>query len=228
MNELVAVLDEPLGAILHAGEDGTSAAPGRGSARATDLALARQAAAGDLDSFEEIYRRHAHRVYGVCLRMTGNAAEAEDLTQDVFVHIFRKIGKFRGESALTTWLHRVAVNEVLMHFRRRRSRPESLTVEGDVPDEAERGTGNLNRMPVVDRITLDEAMAQLPPGYRTVFVLHDVEGYEHGEIARMLGIAVGTSKSQLHKARTKLRRLIRQATQPDRSAVGGQGASERL
>ena len=225
MSELVAVLDEPHSVLRGTGEDRASAARGGGSLRATDLALARQAAAGDLDSFEEIYRRHSRRVYGVCLRMTGNAAEAEDLTQDVFVHIFRKLGAFRGESALTTWLHRVAVNQVLMHFRRRSSRPESLTTEGEMPDEVERGTGNPGRMPVVDRITLDEAMARLPPGYRTVFVLHDVEGYEHGEIARMLGMAVGTSKSQLHKARAKLRRLIGQATRPDRRAGGGQRAN---
>ncbi|HEY0100641.1 MAG TPA: RNA polymerase sigma factor [Pyrinomonadaceae bacterium] len=219
MSELVAMLDEPCGALLLAADENRATpAPEDEKYRASDYALARQAASGDLDAFEEIYRRHAQRMYGVCLRMTGNAAEAEDLTQDVFVHIFRKLGAFRGESALTTWLHRVAVNQVLMHFRKRRSRPESITADGDMPPEVERGTVDPNRMPVIDRIALDEAVAQLPPGYRTVFVLHDVEGYEHREIAQMLGMAVGTSKSQLHKARMKLRSLIRRA-QPERQAV---------
>lgn len=219
MNESVAILEEPRGALfLAAGEERETPASEGERSRATDHALARQAASGDLDSFEEIYRRHAHRVYSVCLRMTGNAAEAEDLAQDVFVHIFHKLGTFRGESALTTWLHRVTVNQVLMHFRKRRSRPESITADGEMPAEVERGTGDPNRIQVIDRITLNEAVAQLPPGYRAVFVLHDVEGYQHEEIARMLGMAVGTSKSQLHKARLKLRSLIRRAQS---SPVGG-------
>lgn len=221
MDESVAILDERRGALLlAAGEDRETPAPEGERSRASDHALARRAASGDLDSFDEIYRRHAHRVYGVCLRMTGNAAEAEDLAQDVFVHIFRKLGTFRGESALTTWLHRVTVNQVLMHFRKRRSRRESITEDGEMPVEVERGTGDPNRMPVIDRITLDEAVAKLPPGYRAVFVLHDVEGYEHEEIARMLGMAVGTSKSQLHKARMKLRSLMRLAY-PNGHTPGG-------
>ena len=176
---------------------------------APDFELARQAAAGDLASFEELYRRHFNRVYGVALRMTGHTAEAEDLTQDVFVQLYRKIGTFRGESAFSTWLHRMAVNQVLMHFRKRSSRPEAITEDGETPVEIERGTENPARAPVIDRIALDEAIAQLPVGYRAVFVLHDVEGYEHKEIARMLGVAEGTSKSQLHKARMRLRDLIR-------------------
>ena len=179
---------------------------------APDIELARQAAAGDLASFEELYRRHFNRVYGVALRMTGHTAEAEDLTQDVFVQLYRKIGTFRGESAFSTWLHRMAVNQVLMHFRKRSSRLEAITDDGEPPVQIARGTKNPGRPPVIDRIALDEAIAQLPFGYRAVFVLHDVEGYEHKEIARMLGVAEGTSKSQLHKARIRLRGLIRRVS----------------
>jgi RNA polymerase sigma-70 factor, ECF subfamily len=176
----------------------------------TDYELAQKASAGDLTAFEELYRRHFRRVYSLCLRMTANPEEAEDLTQETFIQLHKKIGSFRGDSAFTTWLHRMTVNQVLMHFRRRKSRPEFLTAEGETPAQIVQGTENHNRMPVVDKIVLENAITKLPPGYRAVFVLHDVEGYEHGEIAKMLGISEGTSKSQLHKARLKLRGLIRQ------------------
>lgn len=176
----------------------------------SDHALARNAAGGDMQAFEELYARHHRRVYSLCLRMTGNAAEAEDLAQEAFIQLFRKIGSFRGDSAFTTWLHRLTVNQVLMHFRKKSVRVEKTTDEGETPVQVVRGTEDPARMPVVDRIALERAVAQLPPGYRTVFVLHDVEGHEHDEIARMLGVAVGTSKSQLHKARMKLRGLLRQ------------------
>ena len=175
-----------------------------------DLELARKAAGGDESAFEKLYRRHFRRVYAICLRMTGNPAEAEDLTQDVFTNLFRKIGQFRGMSAFTTWLHRFTVNQVLMYFRKRKSRPEFTTEEGETPVQIVQGTANPDRMPIIDRLAIEQAIAQLPPGYRQIFVLHDVEGYEHEEIAQMLGIAVGTSKSQLHKARLKLRSLIRE------------------
>jgi RNA polymerase sigma-70 factor (ECF subfamily) len=177
--------------------------------RRSDHELARLAAEGDEAAFEELYRLHHRRVYSLCLRMTQNPVEAEDLTQEVFVLLFRKISSFRGESAFTTWLHRMTVNQVLMHFRKKKSRPEQATEEGDAPVQIERGTENPNAMPVVDRIALERAVEKLPPGYRAVFVLHDVEGYDHAEIARTLGCSVGTSKSQLHKARMKLRSLIR-------------------
>ena len=176
---------------------------------ASDHALAKRAGQGDMQAFEELYRRHHRRVYSLCLRMTQNVQEAEDLAQEAFVQLFRKIGSFRGESAFTTWLHRLTVNQVLMHFRKRSVRDEKTTAEGETPDQTVMGTENPNRMPVVDRIALDNAIAQLPQGYRTVFVLHDVEGYEHEEIGKMLGCAVGTSKSQLHKARMKLRSLLK-------------------
>src|ERR1043165_90863 len=152
-------------------------------------------------AFEQLYQRHNRRVYSLCLRMTGNVSEAEDLAQEVFIQLFRKIGSFRGESAFTTWLHRLTVNQVRM---------EQTTEDGETPTQIVKGTENPNSMPVVDRIALDKAIAQLPPGYRTVFTLHDIEGHEHEEIARMLGCSVGTSKSQLHKARMKLRGLLRQ------------------
>lgn len=181
-----------------------------GNSEATDYELAQMSAGGDVAAFEQLYRRHFRRVYALCLRMMGNPTEAEDLTQDVFVQLFNKIGSFRGESAFTTWLHRMTVNHVLMHFRKRSTKSELLTDEGETPIQIVKGTENPNQMPVVDRIALEKAIEQLPPGYRTVFVLHDVEGYEHEEIARMLGFAEGTSKSQLHKARLKLRGLIRQ------------------
>src|SRR5918997_2064105 len=181
---------------------------------ATDYELAQSASGGDISSFELLYERHNRRVYSLCLRMTQNASEAEDLAQEVFIQLFRKIGSFRGESAFTTWLHRLTVNQVLMHFRRRGVRMEQTTDDGEAPVQIVRGTEDPQRMPVVDRIALDKAVAGLPPGYRAVFVLHDVEGHEHEEIARLLGCSVGTSKSQLHKARMKLRTLLRQQIPP--------------
>jgi RNA polymerase sigma-70 factor (ECF subfamily) len=175
----------------------------------SDYGLAQRAATGDMVAFELLYQRHSRRVYSLCLRMTGNVSEAEDLAQEVFIQLFRKVGSFRGDSAFTTWLHRLTVNQVLMHFRKRSVKLEQTTDEGDTPVQVVRGTENPNSMPVVDRIAIDKAITQLPPGYRTVFILHDIEGHEHEEIARMLGCSVGTSKSQLHKARMKLRDLLR-------------------
>jgi len=175
----------------------------------SDHALARAAGEGDMTAFEELYKRHNRRVYSVCLRMTHNVSEAEDLTQEAFIQLFRKIGSFRGDSAFTTWLHRLTVNQVLMHFRKKSVKLERTTEEGETPVQIVHGSENPNKMPVLDRISLDRAVAKLPPGYRSVFLLHDVEGHEHEDIARMLGVAVGTSKSQLHKARMKLRRLLK-------------------
>ena len=179
---------------------------------ATDYELAQRSAAGEMRAFEELYRRHHRRVYSVCLRMMRNSSDAEDLTQMVFVNLFSKIGSFRGESAFATWLHRMTVNQVLIHFRKFSVRMERTTEDGETPVQVEQGTANPRQMPILDRIALDTAVAQLPPGYRAVFVLHDVEGYEHEEIARMRGCTIGTSKSQLHKARLKLRSLIRSQT----------------
>lgn len=180
----------------------------------SDYALARRAAESDMSAFEEIYDRHHRRVYSICMRMLQNATEAEDLTQEVFIQLYRKISSFRGDSAFTTWLHRLTVNQVLMHFRKRSVKMEKTTEEGETPVQIVNGTENPRQMPVVDRIALDAAIAQLPPGYRSVFVLHDIEGYEHEEVAKILGCSVGTSKSQLHKARLKMRKLLQKKAAP--------------
>lgn len=169
---------------------------------------ARLAAAGDIEAFEEIYRRYHSRVYSLCLHMIRNVSQAEDLAQEVFVQLFRKIHTFRGESSFATWLHRLAVNQVLMHFRKPAVKRERTTDDGALPIRIAGGTENPGKMALIDRIALNEALGQLAPGYRMVFILHDVEGYEHEQIGQMLGCAVGTSKSQLHKARMKLRRLL--------------------
>jgi RNA polymerase sigma-70 factor (ECF subfamily) len=180
----------------------------------SDLMLAQKSADGSMEAFEELYRRHSRRVYSLCLRMTANVEKAEDLAQDVFVHLFRKIGSFRGQSAFTTWLHRVTVNQVLMHFRKRSVKTELTTDDGETPVQIEVGTSDPNAMPIIDRIALDKAIEQLPPGYKSVFILHDIEGHEHTEVAKILGCSVGTSKSQLHKARMKLRGLLKQQALP--------------
>lgn len=170
------------------------------------------AAAGDMTAFEELYRQYNGRVYALCLRMTRNVARAEDLTQDVFVQLFRKLKTFRGEASFSTWLHRLTVNEVLMHFRKSAVRAERGTEDGTAPIRVVPGTENPARMSVIDRMSLDEAIKQLPAGYRAVFIMHDVEGYEHKQIGKILGCAVGTSKSQLHKARMRLRSLLTKRT----------------
>ena len=175
---------------------------------ASDLELTKLAAAGNLAAFELLYERYHRRTYSLCLRMTSSQTESEDLTQEVFIQLFRKIGSFRGESAFSTWLHRLTVNQVLMHFRRRSVKNEKTSEDGEMPEQIVPGTENQARMPVLDRIALKNAIEQLPPGYKNAFILHDVEGFEHEEVARILGISVGTSKSQLHKARLKLRGLL--------------------
>jgi len=172
------------------------------------------AAAGDIEAFEKIYRRYHARVYGLCLRMTRNVSQAEDLTQDVFIQLFRKINSFRGEASFATWLHRLTVNQVLMHFRKPAVKTEQTTEDGTTPVQIAGGTENPGKMSVIDRISLAEAIRELPKGYRTVFILHDVEGYEHEQIGQMLGCAIGTSKSQLHKARMKLRSLLSMRIRP--------------
>src|SRR5215210_1406115 len=179
------------------------------SARASDYELAQRAAAGDMQAFDELFRLHRRLVYGLSLRMTQDAAEAEDITQEVFVLLFRKVGGFRGEANFTTWLHRLTVNQVLMRFRKNKARREdALEDEDGQPHEPAPASAAPKASQLVDRISLENAIAKLPPGYRAAFILHDVEGYEHEEVARILGCAVGTSKSQLHKARTKLRKIL--------------------
>lgn len=169
---------------------------------------------GDLRPFEELFKLHHGKVYALCLRMTGNTAEAEDLSQEVFVQVFRKLATFRGKSAFTTWLHRLTVNQVLMHFRKSRSRKEQLTELGELPDQLIKSGKLLTSFSILDRLALDEAIVKLAPGYRAVFILHDLEGLEHFEISNILGCSVGTSKSQLHKARMRMRKLLRERARP--------------
>jgi RNA polymerase sigma-70 factor (ECF subfamily) len=174
----------------------------------SDLELVRAAAAGDAAAFEQLYQQHYRRVYSLCLRMLSSTTQAEDLTQEVFLQVFRKLGSFRGDSAFTTWLHRLTVNQVLMHFRKRGVKLEHTSEEGDFTNVVDTPLQSTRRISMVDRLALEKAIAELPPGYRTVFTLHDIEGYEHEEIAGMLGVSIGTSKSQLHKARMRLRELL--------------------
>lgn len=177
-----------------------------------DNRLAQAVAGGASGSFALLYERHRGRVYSLCLGMTHNSAEAEDLTQDVFLHLLRKIKSFRGESRFTTWLHRLTVNLVLMRFRKWPSRRErQITDKFDRPITFSAGDRQSSIGQLIDRMTLESALAQLPPGCRSVLVLFDIEGYKHDEIAHLLGCSVGTSKSQLHRARTKLKRLLRPA-----------------
>lgn len=160
------------------------------------------------ETFDSLYRQHYRRVYAICLRMTGNPDDAEDLTQEVFVQVLRKLDSFRGEAAFTTWLHRIAVNQVLMHFRKKSNRMESVTEEGEMPEEVTPVMIRQSQTPLVDKLALLSAVQKLPRGYRTVLILHDVKGYEHEEIGGLLGISAGTSKSQLHKARARMQEIL--------------------
>lgn len=191
---------------------------------------------GDAEAFERIYGLHNRRVYALCLRMVGNTAEAEDLTQEAFLQLFRKIGTFRGESAFSTWLHRLAVNVVLMRLRKKTLAATSLD-EATEPDEdaggprKDIGGPDLRLSGSVDRVNLERAVERLPPGYRSIFVLHDVQGYEHNEIAVIMHCSIGNSKSQLHKARMRLRELLQEAErsrarEERQAAKGGSGGSD--
>ena len=187
--------------------------PHRRQSETTDLPEAeaiRLAQKGDAAAFEHIYRLHNRRAYTLCIRMVRNPTEAEDLTQEIFLQVFRKIHTFRNESAFSTWLHRLAVNIVLMRLRKKTLAETSLEEATEPNEEIGRppkdfGGPDLRLAGLVDRVNLDRALGQLPPGYRLIFVLHDVQGYEHNEIAEILGCSVGNSKSQLHKARMRLR-----------------------
>jgi RNA polymerase sigma-70 factor, ECF subfamily len=183
------------------------------SPAAADVAeryLVARAQQGDEAAFAEIFERHKRRVYSLCLRFTRIPADAEDLTQEVFLLLFRKISTFRGESAFSTWLHRMAVNVAFMHLRKKTRPPVSLD-EGaslDEPVRREVADHDLRLKGCIDRITLERAIAELPPGYRAVYALYELQGYGHHEIAEIMNWSVGNSKSQLHKARRKLRARI--------------------
>ncbi len=184
----------------------------------------RMAQRGDEGAFERLYRLHSPRVYALCMRMLRNPDEAEDSTQEVFLHVFRKIHGFRGASAFSTWLHRVAVNTVLMRLRGSKLAKATLventagTEEGGVV-QRDLGAPDFHLEGYVDRVAIENAIKQLPPRCKLMFVLYDIQGYAHGEIAKLLGCSVGNAKSQLHKARVRLRKLLRPGAQ--RNDLGG-------
>jgi RNA polymerase sigma-70 factor, ECF subfamily len=192
-------------------------------ARATpdpgDAAVLARAQAGDHHAFAQLYSLHKRRIYSLCLRMVGNIAEAEDLTQEAFLQLHRKIGTFRGDSAFSTWLHRLAINVVLMQLRKKGLSLISLDEAMEpAPEEGPGrsfGAPDLTLSGAIDRLALERAVAELPAGYRLIFILHDVEGFEHNEIAAMLDCSIGNSKSQLHKARLKLREALRTNVQQE-------------
>jgi RNA polymerase sigma-70 factor, ECF subfamily len=170
---------------------------------------------GDALGFERLYQLHRARVYALCLRMTGNLAEAEDLTQDAFLIVFRKIGSFRGDSAFSTWLHRIAINVALMRRRRRTSLETSLEENSEPGSDRagpleSLGGDDLFLAGLIDRLQLERALEQLRPFHRLVVELHDVQGYKHNEIAKMLDCSIGDSKSRLHRARARLRQLLKE------------------
>jgi RNA polymerase sigma-70 factor, ECF subfamily len=216
-------------------------APPSGHPERMDLPEAeaiRRAQEGDAAAFERLYRLHSGRVYALCLRMMkGNASEAEDLMQETFLHLFRKIGTFRAESAFSTWLHRLTFNIVLMRLRKRsRALAEFSLEETNDPDNEksglrhEFGARDLRLAGLLDRLNLQRAVNQLATGYRSIFLLHDVLGYEHNEIAGIFGCSIGNSKSQLHKARVVLRQLLRKGKRSrrrntERESHRGEGAA---
>jgi RNA polymerase sigma-70 factor (ECF subfamily) len=192
-----------------------------GAATNDQAEILARAQAGDHQAFAQLYTMQKRRIYSLCLRMVGNVAEAEDLTQEAFLQFHRKIGTFRGESALSTWLHRLAINVVLMHLRKRglqlTSLDEAMEPASDQRPGRSFGAPDLILSGAIDRLVLQRAIDDLPAGYRLIFVLHDIEGYEHNEIATLLDCSIGNSKSQLHKARLKLRDALRSHAQPEAS-----------
>jgi len=178
-----------------------------------------RAQAGDHQAFAQLYSLHKRRIYSLCLRMVGNIAEAEDLTQEAFLQLHRKIATFRGDSAFSTWLHRLAINVVLMQLRKKGlsliSLDEAMEPTPEEGPSRSFGAPDLTLTGAIDRLALERAVADLPAGYRLIFILHDVEGFEHNEIATMLDCSIGNSKSQLHKARLKLRDALRAQGRPE-------------
>jgi RNA polymerase sigma-70 factor, ECF subfamily len=188
-------------------------APPIASEKPSEAEAIHRAQSGDRPMFDYLYRLHSRRVYALCLRMVRNTAEAEDLTQEAFLLLLRKIHTFRGESAFSTWLHRLAANLVLMHLRKKSLPVISIEANPDPEENAGVPTIDVGALDLllegsIDRINLERCIKQLPAGYRTMFVLHDIEGYQHNEIAEIVGRSVGVSKSQLHKARMRLRELL--------------------
>ena len=182
------------------------------TSHAADVRLAARCRTGDLAAFEELYRSHSQRLYAVAYRMLGQAEDAEDMLQEIFLLAFRKLQTYKGDSSLGTWLYRLGVNACLDRLRSKARRNDQQTewLDGEIPPAA--ATTADDGFSVVSRLDLERALRELPAGCRAAFLLHDVEGFEHREIATMLGIAEGTSKSQVHKARHRLRGLLHRAT----------------
>ena len=211
------------GAEASAPATGRSAATASaGSSNSAEADTLTRAQAGDHEAFAQLYALHKRQIYSLCLRMVGNVAEAEDLTQEAFLQLHRKIATFRGDSAFSTWLHRLAVNVVLMRLRKKGLSHISLDEAMEpTPNEGPSrsfGAPDLTLNGVIDRLALERAVADLPAGYRLIFILHDVEGFEHNEIASMLDCSIGNSKSQLHKARLKLRDALRAQNRQEEQA----------
>ena len=181
----------------------------KGSPNFVEAGALARAQAGDHEAYAQLYSLHKRRIYSLCLRMVGNVTEAEDLTQEAFLQLYRKIATFRGDSAFSTWLHRLAVNVVLMQLRKKGlsliSLDEAMEPTPEEGPSRSFGAPDHRLTGAIDRLALERAVAALPAGYRLIFILHDVEGFEHNEIASMLDCSIGNSKSQLHKARLKLR-----------------------
>lgn len=192
---------------------------GRARAIEPELSVARMR--DGMSGYGELYRRYYRTVFSICLRMTGDVRDSEDLAQEVFLLVVRKLGTFRGEASFATWLHRLTVNAVLGHFRRRRGRRED-SLDSRVGVALDKVCRDRCRaLTEVDRIALSAAIEALPRGYRMTLLLHDPEGYEHREIAAIVGCGVGTSKSQLHKARRRVRQLLNGHVTASRSCRGG-------
>jgi RNA polymerase sigma-70 factor (ECF subfamily) len=212
--------------MIAAGKDNLTDARQKKSAEFSETEAIERAKLGDADAFQALYDKHKRRVYSLCLRMTANTAEAEDLAQEAFLQLYRKIATFRGESAFSTWLHRLSVNVVLMHLRKKSLPVVSLeeTTQGTDEDSPKKdfGADDMALSGSIDRLHLQRAVNDLPPGYRMIFVLHDIQGYEHNEIATLVGCSIGNSKSQLHKARLKLRDLLKM-NRPEKAAKSRTG-----
>jgi RNA polymerase sigma-70 factor (ECF subfamily) len=194
----------------------------------SELTLVQRAQQGDEQAFATLFQLHKKRVYSVCLLMTKDVAEAEDLTQEAFLQVFRSVGTFRGDAAFSTWLYRVAVNTVLMKLRRRKA-PPLLSLDEPVSAESpslkrDFGKSDPSLSGAIDRIALRRAIQELPEGCRKIFALHEFEGYQHHEIAQLLHCSIGNSKSQLHKAKLKMRDLLfpkRRSTRRKTSDISG-------
>ena len=180
--------------------------PSKGSNEGADLDLVARCQAGEAAAFETLYRQHAARIYTLACRMGGSPEDGEDLLQEIFLQAHRKLGSFKGDSSIGTWLYRLALNHCLDYVRSRQAKMSRITDTLDAESSAE---PTARRETPIVKLDLERAIERLPEGCREAFVLHDVEGFGHKEVGELLGIAEGTSKSQVFKARMKLRGFLR-------------------